>query len=71
MKEFIKSLKYEIMYCMTEEDIDHIDLEDRLYQEFGEDPTEEDIEKVISSLEKDFKVKRENTPTRYVRIQNK
>ena len=70
MKEFIKNLKYEIMYCMTEDEKDFIDLEDRLYTEFGEDPTYEDIEKVIESLENEFKVKRKNYPTRYISILN-
>ena len=68
MKEFIKNLKYEIMYCMTEDEKDFIDLEDRFYTEFGEDPTHEDIENIIESLEKEFKVKRKNFPTRYISI---
>ena len=70
MKEFIKNLKYEIMYCMTEDEKEFIDLEDRLYTEFGEDPTYEDIEKIIESLEKEFKVKRKNYPTKYISILN-
>ena len=70
MKEIIKNLKYEIMYCMTEDEKDFIDLEDRFYIEFGEDPTYEDIEKIIESLEKEFKVKRKNYPTKYISILN-
>ena len=56
MKEFINNLKYEIINCMTEDDKEFIDLEDRYYVEFGEDATYEDIEKIIESLEKNFKV---------------
>ena len=70
MKEFIKNLKYEILYCMTEDEKDFIDLEDRFYTEFGEDPTYEEIENIIESLEKEFKVKRKNYPTRYISILN-
>ena len=70
MKEFINNLKYEIMNCMTDDDKDFIDLEDRYYVEFGCDPTYEDIEKIIESLEKEFKVKRKNYPTRYISILN-
>lgn len=68
MKEFINNLKYEIMNCMTDEEKEFIDLEDRYYVEFGEDATYEDIEKIIESLEKEFKVKRKNYPTRYISI---
>ena len=68
MKEFINNLKYEIINCMTEDDKEFIDLEDRYYVEFGEDATYEDIEKIIESLEKEFKVKRKNYPTRYISI---
>ena len=70
MQEFINNLKYEIINCMTDEEIEFIDLEDRYYVEFGEDPTYEDIEKIIESLEKEFKVKRKNYPTRYIGILN-
>ena len=70
MKEFIKNLKYEIMYCMTEDEKDFIDLEDRFYTEFGEDSIYEEIENIIESLEKEFKVKRKNYPTRYISILN-
>ena len=52
MKKFINNLKYEIRNSMTEEEMEFIDLEDRLYVEFGKDPTYEDIEKVIETLEK-------------------
>ena len=68
MQEFINNLKYEIMNCMTEDEKEFIDLEDRYYVEFGEDATYEDIEKIIESLEKEFKVKRKNYPTRYIGI---
>ena len=68
MKEFINNLKYEIMNCMTEDDKEFIDLEDRYYVEFGKDATYEDIEKIIESLKKEFKVKRKNYPTRYISI---
>ena len=68
MQEFISNLKYEIMNCMTEDEKEFIDLEDRYYVEFGEDATYEDIEKIIESLEKEFKVKRKNYPTRYISI---
>lgn len=68
MKEFIKGLKYNIKYCMTEDEKETIDIEDLLYIEFGENPTSKDIEKVITSLEKEFKVKRKNFPTRYISI---
>lgn len=68
MQEFINNLKYEIINCMTDDDKDFIDLEDRYYVEFGEDATYEDIEKIIESLEKEFKVKRKNYPTRYISI---
>ena len=68
MKQFIDNLKYEIMNCMTEDDKEFIDLEDRYYTEFGKDATYEDIEKIIESLEKEFKVKRKNYPTRYISI---
>ena len=68
MKEFINNLKYEIMNCMTEDEKEFIDLEDRYYVEFGKDATYEDIEKIIESLEKEFKVKRKNYPTRYIGI---
>ena len=68
MKEFINNLKYEIINSMTEDDKEFIDLEDRYYIEFGEDATYEDIEKIIESLEKEFKVKRKNYPTRYISI---
>lgn len=68
MQEFINNLKYEIMNCMTDDDKDFIDLEDRYYVEFGKDATYEDIEKIIESLEKEFKVKRKNYPTRYISI---
>lgn len=68
MQDFINNLKYEIMNCMTDDDKDFIDLEDRYYVEFGEDATYEDIEKIIESLEKEFKVKRKNYPTRYISI---
>lgn len=70
MKKFINNLKYEIRNSMTEEEMEFIDLEDRLYVEFGKDPTYEDIEKVIESLEKEFKIKRKNYPTRYISILN-
>ena len=68
MQEFINNLKYEIMNCMTEDEKEFIDLEDRYYVEFGKDATYEDIEKIIESLEKEFKVKRKNYPTRYISI---
>ena len=68
MQEFINNLKYEIINCMTEDDKEFIDGEDRYYVEFGEDATYEDIEKIIESLEKEFKVKRKNYPTRYINI---
>lgn len=68
MKEFIKNLKYQIKYCMTEEEREFIDIEDLLYYEFGEDPTAEDIENVILSLEKEFKIKRKNFPTKYISV---
>ena len=68
MKEFIKNLKYQIKYCMTEEEREFIDIEDLLYTEFGEDPTSEDIENVILSLEKEFKIKRKNFPTKYISV---
>lgn len=68
MKEFINNLKYEIMNCMTEDEKEFIDLDDRYYVEFGYDATYEDIEKIIESLEKEFKVKRKNYPTRYIGI---
>lgn len=68
MKEFIKNLKYQIKYCMTEEEREFIDIEDLLYYEFGEDPTSEDIENVILSLEKEFKIKRKNFPTKYISV---
>ena len=68
MKESINNLKYEIMNCMTEDDKEFIDLEDRYYVEFGKDATYEDIEKIIESLKKEFKVKRKNYPTRYISI---
>ena len=58
------------MNCMTDDDKDFIDLEDRYYTEFGYDATQEDIEKIIESLEKEFKVKRKNYPTRYISILN-
>lgn len=70
MNEFIKSLKNEIINCMTEEDKEFIDLEDRLYIEFGKEPTQHDIEKVIESLEEQLIVKRKNYPTRYISILN-
>ena len=35
-----------------------------------EDATYENIEKIIESLEKEFKVKRKNYPTRYISILN-
>ena len=70
MQDFINNLKYEIINCMTDEDMEFIDLEDRYYVEFGEDATYEDIEKIIESLEKEFKVKRKNYPTRYIGILN-
>ena len=68
MQEFINNLKYEIMNCMTEDEKEFIDLEDRYYVEFGKDATYKDIEKIIESLEKEFKVKRKNYPTRYISI---
>ena len=68
MKDFINNLKYEIMNCMTEDEKEFIDLEDRYYVEFGEDATYEDIEKIIESLEKEFKKKKKNYPTRYISI---
>ena len=70
MQEFINNLKYEIVNCMTEDDKEFVDLEDRYYIEFGEDATYEDIEKIIESLEKEFKVRRKNYPTRYICILN-
>lgn len=70
MQEFINNLKYEIMNCMTDDDKEFIDLEDRYYTEFGYDATYKDIEKIIESLEKEFKVKRKNYPTRYIGILN-
>ena len=39
MQEFINNLKYEIMNCMTEDEKEFIDLEDRYYTEFGYDAT--------------------------------
>ena len=39
MQEFINNLKYEIINCMTDDDKDFIDLEDRYYVEFGYDAT--------------------------------
>ena len=68
MKEFIKGLKYQIKYCMTEDEKEFIDIEDLLYYEFGEDPTSEDVENVILSLEKEFKIKRKNFPTKYISV---
>ena len=68
MQDFINNLKYEIMNCMTEDEKEFIDLEDRYYTEFGYDAPYEDIEKIIESLEKEFKVKRKNYPTRYISI---
>ena len=68
MQDFINNLKYEIMNCMTDDDKEFIDLEDRYYVEFGYEPTYEDVEKIIESLEKEFKVKRKNYPTRYISI---
>ena len=70
MQEFINNLKYEIINCMTEDEKEFIDLEDRYYTEFGYDAIYEDIEKIIESLEKEFKVKRKNYPTRYIGILN-
>ena len=70
MQEFISNLKYEIINCMTEEEMEFIDLEDRYYIEFGKDGTYEEMEKIIESLEKEFKVKRKNYPTRYISILN-
>ena len=68
MQDFINNLKYEIMNCMTDEDMEFIDLEDRYYVEFGEDATYKKKKKIIESLEKEFKVKRKNYPTRYISI---
>ncbi len=68
MQDFINNLKYEISNYMTDEEMEFIDLEDRYYVEFGYEPTYEDIEKIIESLEKEFKVKRKNYPTRYISI---
>ena len=68
MQDFINNLKYEIANCMTEDEKEFIDLEDRYYTEFGYDATYEDIEKIIESLEKEFKVKRKNYTTRYIGI---
>ena len=53
---------------MTEEEREFIDIEDLLYYEFGEDPTSEDVENVILSLEKEFKIKRKNFPTKYISV---
>ena len=68
MKEFIKNLKCQIMYCMTEEEKEFLDIEGLLYYEFGEDPRQEDINRVIKSLENNFTVIKLNTPYRYIRI---
>ena len=57
MQEFINNLKYEIINCMTEDEKEFIDLEDRYYTEFGYDATYEDIEKIIQSKKKKLSYK--------------
>ena len=63
MQDFINNLKYEIINCMTEDEKEFIDLEDRYYTEFGYEPTYEDIEKTIESIEKELKFTKNNYTT--------
>ena len=53
---------------MTIDELEFIDLKDSFYCQMGIDATNEEIEKIISLLEKDFKIKRKNYPTTYISI---
>lgn len=64
MQDFLNSIEF-----MYDEELESIDLTEEYYTQMGEDATQQDIENLISDIEKmGYNVKRSNNPTTIVTI---
>lgn len=64
MQDFLNSIEF-----MYDEELENIDLTEEYYTQMGEDATQQDIENLISDIEKmGYNVKRLNNPTTIVTI---